>query len=792
MSQSEVSVSIRTDHVLAAVVLAAVAFAAPSANARPDPEEAPPSEFPRDAGLGVGPCDNYRCGCGDQCACGAGCGCGSSTAPILLRGQTEFESQNVLLRSRVSVQEFGAQYNEGNDCWGYVSPSGREYALMGLNSGLGVVDITDPVNPNILGTIDHPDSPWADVKTFGEYAYVVNESGGGVQIIDLSDVDNGNIALVGSTSVGGAASTSHNIAINTDSGYAYLCGSNGQNGGLIALDLSDPTNPTFAGAYNDLYVHDAEIVSFTDGPNAGREIAFCFVGGAGLDIVDVTNKSNMFRISRTTYAGLNYSHQGWFDRENNIVYLNDELDEVNGAVPVTTTRVFDVSSLSAPNFIGSFTTGLPVIDHNLYTRDGFVFEANYRSGLRIFDATDNPANPVEVGFFDTFSGPDDVGFDGAWSVYPFFPSGNVIVSDIQGGLFVLDPSFAIAGGVPATIELLSSPPEVLQPAGQSLQVNVATIGGALLDGSPQLIVDDGESVQATDLIDNGNGEFTALFPPLPCAATVEYYFSALTADGVTVNEPLSAPALTFSGIVASEESLVFTDDFETDIGWSVGAPTDTATTGIWERVDPNPTDAQPGFDNPEGEGTLCYITGNAPIGAGLGANDVDDGATTLTSPQLDASGDGVAFVEYYRWFSNDTGANPGSDTLRVSISDDNGQTWVDLEETAENANAWVRKRFRIDEFVEPTDRIRLRFVAADEDPGSIVEAGVDDVRVFNLLCADSPAADLNGDGLVGSADLAVLLGAWGVCAEPGACVGDLNGDGAVDSADLAILLGSWD
>ncbi|MEC9372998.1 MAG: choice-of-anchor B family protein, partial [Planctomycetota bacterium] len=322
---------------------ASLLFVPPVEAARDVSEMLPTSE---DVTPVTGKCDNYRCGCGDFCGCGSGCACGSSTAPVTLRGATGFDSQNVILRSRISVQDFG-DYSGGNDCWGYVSPSGREYALMGLNEGTAVVEITDPFNPVIVGQIPHSSSPWSDVKVFGEYAYSVNESSGGVQIIDLTQVDQGVVSLVGNYTANGI-NTNHNIAINPDSGYAYLCGSNAFNGGLIALDLSNPTQPTFAGAYTAVYVHDAQIVSFDSGPYAGREIAFCFVGGSGLDIVDVTNKGNMVRLSRTPYSGLRYSHQGWFDPDRMVVHLNDELDERDGFVSSTTTRIFDVSSLTSP------------------------------------------------------------------------------------------------------------------------------------------------------------------------------------------------------------------------------------------------------------------------------------------------------------------------------------------------------------------------------------------------------------------------------------------------------------
>jgi choice-of-anchor B domain-containing protein len=709
---------------------------------------------------------------------------------MMVASRSTFASDGVILRARIPVQEFGSEFSAGNDCWGYVSPSGREYALMGLTSAIAVVDITDPVNPVILGDIDHPASIWADVKTYDEYAYAVNESGGGVQVIDLTNADSGQISLASSTTLGGLANTSHNIAINEDSGYAYLCGSNGYNGGLVALNLSNPTQPTFAGAYTDVYVHDAEIVSYSSGPLAGREIAYCFVGQSGLDVVDVTDKSNMTRLARVNYPNMVYSHQGWLDRQTDLLYLNDELDESTGAVPVVTTRVFDVSNPSTPVLLSTFTNGLPVIDHNLYVKGGIIYQANYRSGLRVFDATSTPTAPVETGFFDTFDGADAPQFDGAWSVFPFFPSGNVIVSDIQGGLFILDPTFAIAGGVPATIELLEPAPENVAPTGQKLQVRITTSPGVTLSSAPQLIVDDGAQTLSTSLVpDPATDDYTATFPDLACGVEIEWYISADTSVGLNVSEPLSAPADTITSLVASGEAALFTDTFETDFGWLVGAPGDTATTGVWLRADPVGSDAQPENDSDD-VGSLCFITGNAAPGASEGTNDIDGGATTLTSPTLDASGEGVAFVRYRRWFSNDRGSNPGEDVMQVSISNDDGMTWTSLETVNENANAWVERRFRVSDFVSPSSQMRLRFVASDAGAGgSIVEAGVDDVRITLAECALPSPADLNGDDVIDVNDLSTLLGLWGACT--GDCIADFDDDGEVGVTDLSILLGSW-
>jgi choice-of-anchor B domain-containing protein len=353
----------------------------------------------------------------------------------------EFESENITMLAWVPISEFPGGHDGGNNCWGYTSPSGREYAIMGLEKGYGFVEITDPANPVILDVIAGPASLWHDIRVMGEYAYGVSEAGRGIQVIDLTRIDEGLVRhVVDKTQLG--HSSTHTIISNPDSGYLYLCGTNTASGGLTAVDVSTPEDPTIVGAWPDFYVHEAQVVSYIDGPYAGREIAFCLGGrfggwsDTGLRIVDVTDKTNMFTISDAFWSASGYAHQGWTSEDRRYFYINDELDEEQGKVATTTTRIFDISDLSDPKFVGTFTTGLPSTDHNLYVKGNLIFESNYRSGLRVFDATD-PVAPVEVAWIDTHPESDASGYSGAWGNFPFFDSGTVIISDMVRGLFVV-------------------------------------------------------------------------------------------------------------------------------------------------------------------------------------------------------------------------------------------------------------------------------------------------------------------------------------------------------------------
>jgi hypothetical protein len=180
------------------------------------------------------------------------------------------------------------------------------------------------------------------------------------------------------------------------------------------------------------------------------------------------------------------------------------------------------------------------------------------------------------------------------------------------------------------------------------------------------------------------------------------------------------------------------DELEAESGWTVGAPGDNATTGIWERVDPVGTAAQPENDRTPAPGTMCFVTGQGLPGGGLGDDDVDGGRTTLLSPIYDLSAFPSADLLYHRWYSNDTGAAPNSDFWVVDVSNDGGATWVNVENTNVTDQTWREVRINLNQvFGVRPDQLRVRFVASDEGEGSLVEAGVDE---FMILGSEIPNA----------------------------------------------------
>jgi hypothetical protein len=258
------------------------------------------------------------------------------------------------------------------------------------------------------------------------------------------------------------------------------------------------------------------------------------------------------------------------------------------------------------------------------------------------------------------------------------------------------------------------------------------------------------------------------------------------ASGETTASPSSAPSQFYAAPVATEFGELVLDTFEAATSdWTVGATGDTATSGLWTRVDPIGTAAQPEDDFTASPGTKAWITGQGTAGGAIGQQDVDGGATTLVSPAYDVSSFADAYITYHRWYSNNAGSGPNADSMPIEISGDNGATWVQLENVTENAGAWVKKTFRINSYVAASTQVRIRFRAQDLATGSIIEAGVDDVRVYGATCAPALVGDLDDNGVVNGADLGILLGAWGTNTY------DLDGDGTITGADLGILLSNW-
>ncbi len=351
------------------------------------------------------------------------------------------------LLSHIDLNVLGS--SAGNDSWGWVDPdNGDEYAIVGLRNGTAFINITDPLNPVYLGKLPtHTDnSTWRDVKVYSNHAFIVSEAGGhGMQVFDLTRLRS--ISSPPETFTEDAHydgfGRAHNIVINEDTGYAYGVGTSTFNGGPHFVNIQDPLNPVAAGGYAlDDYSHDAQVVTY-NGPDtdySGQEI---LIGSNENEIVvvDITDKGSPLPISSTGYSNVGYTHQGWFTEDQRYFIVGDETDEIGFGFN-TRTLVFDLLDLDNPQLLFEYYGPNESIDHNGYVKGDKYYMASYRAGLRVLDISDIAnSNMTEIGYFDSYPSNDGADFDGAWSVYPYLPSGNIIISDIDRGFFLVkDPT----------------------------------------------------------------------------------------------------------------------------------------------------------------------------------------------------------------------------------------------------------------------------------------------------------------------------------------------------------------
>ena len=352
------------------------------------------------------------------------------------------------LMSQIPIDVLGGAGAEGNDSWGWTDPeTGKEYALVGTSTNAAFVDITDASDPILLGFLPTAttNSQWRDIKTYNNHAFVVSEATGhGMQVFDLTRLRN--VSNPPETFTADALYTgfgsAHNIVINEDSGFAYAVGSDTFDGGPHFVNIQNPTSPTAAGGYAaDSYSHDAQVVTYNgpDGDYTGREI---LIGSNENEvvIVDVTDKENPTQISTIAYNNIGYTHQGWFTENMEYFLLGDEVDEIDFGIN-SRTIVFDFNDLDNPIFHMEYLGPTAAIDHNGYVVGNTFYMANYSAGVRAIDISNIASGTMtEIGFIDTYIPDDNTAFNGAWNIYPFFESGNIVVSDIDGGLFIVRPS----------------------------------------------------------------------------------------------------------------------------------------------------------------------------------------------------------------------------------------------------------------------------------------------------------------------------------------------------------------
>ena len=671
------------------------------------------------------------------------------------------------------------EYNDNlSDIWAWHdSETGIEYAIVGLHNGVSIVSLEDPADPQEVALIPGQFSIWRDIKTWDNYAYVVTDQGNsteGLTVIDLSDLPNSAPYFHWTPDLPGLGVLEHchNLYID-EFGYCYLAGCDVNGGGNLVIDVfTDPWNPAFVVAAPNTYAHDVFVrdnIIYSSEISAGR-----------LAIYDANDKDNIFLIN-TQPTPSTFTHNAWLSDDSNTIFTTDEVANA----PVASYDISDLNNIEElDTYVPLETLGEGVIPHNVHVWQDWLIISYYSDGGIIVDAQ-YPNNLIEVGNFDTwFSGSG--GFNGAWGAYPFLPSGLVLITDIQNGLYVLDADYVRAcyleGKVTNAINGANLPGVEINIL--SDQLNAATTDlfgdyatGQEQDGTFEVTFELTGFIPKTETVTLVNGELVVLDvelepvgvvqgsvvrttdgDPVPGAQVLfrgdEGDFFA-TADGsgtfslfgilpgeydvyagawgyVTSLETLD---IANGGTVELEVAPGYYDDFILDLGWESESDAN-ATSGFWEWGVPieitfNGNVTTPGFDVEDDFGDRCYVTGNG--GGGGGNNDIDGGVVTLTSPNIDLSDYNEPILQYQTYFWNGGGGGGSGDpndhlTVRVT----NGTDQVDVEVITTNSTDWSEiAMIELSSLIELTDNMHVIFESEDQqNTGHIVEASVDFFQII--------------------------------------------------------------
>lgn len=691
----------------------------------------------------------------------------------IFKTQAQEPPHNMTLLSHVTLAQMNT--SAAASLWAYTA-NNREYALVGTYNGVSIVDITDPVNPSVLFNVPHAQSEWREIKTFSHYAYASNESGNGLLIIDLANLPSSETHQ--SWDDGGLFSTVHTLFVD-ENGILYLFGSDVGQGGALMYDLNvSPTSPPLIGQYNGEYIHDGFV--------RGDTLWAANVYAGHMTVIDVSNMNNPTVMALWNTPD-NFTHNSWPTHDDHYLFTTDEVSDSK----LTSYDVSDLSNVSELDEAQS-NPGSNVIIHNVHLlNDSVAYVAYYRDGIRVFDVS-HPSNIIEIGSYDTspFAGDN---FNGCWGVYPFLPSGNIIASDIEQGLFVVHPDLpsacflvgvvtdSLSGALlnNATISVNTTTNSDLSDlsgnystgardsglytiqvskAGYSTkQYHVFLHSGITVVLNPKLELLVPFSMQGI-VVDSTNNQPVAN-AKLFFTDNLQYNFSATTNSNGQfsisnfyqgnydiyvghwghLTRLISAVTLNSTSVGDTIKLLPgYRDEFALDLGWTVNS---TASTGAWVRAEPAGTSQGANQYNPELDiqndlSDKCYDTGNG--GGVASSDDVDNGFTKLTSPTFDLTGYTDPYISYYRWFANgggSSGSNP-NDSLIVNLSNGITSVRVDLQTFNQGGPmfVWNQYQFKVSSLITPTANMQISFYTADQpNSGNLVEAGIDVFNVFDSL-----------------------------------------------------------
>ncbi|MEZ4883600.1 MAG: choice-of-anchor B family protein [Chitinophagales bacterium] len=674
-------------------------------------------------------------------------------------------------------------YPDGlNDVWGYVDESGNEYALVGVKTGVSIVNVTNPVEPQELFFIEGESSIWRDLKTYEHYLYVVNETKGGMQIIDLQ-----NLPMSIDTSVyieDSSLNTAHNIYID-ERGLAYLSGYNNfkktiptAQRGVKILDLKpNPLAPTFLYDFTHQYSHDAYV---RNGILLSSEV---YVGQ--LMIADVSDPMNPVVLA-THSTPNDFTHNAWFSDNGQVVFTTDEKNDAYIAS-------YDISDLSDIRELDRYQSspGENVMPHNVHVFNDFLVISYYNDGVIIVDAHE-PDALVETEYFDT-SLHSGMGALGCWGAYPFLPSGNILATDREQGLFVLRPTYQRAAYVEGNVTNKETG-EVVEGVEIKIEgkegMEISDFGGHFKTGVAQagtytfsfykygyepLTIENvnletakimllNVELQArtsfeltVEIVDKATGkpiegvQFEAKIPAINYAQlsneSGNISISSFYADKYLILAYKWGLVTWIKDIVVNESNThlrlelqrEYEDDFWLNFGWSVSVAGDM--TGVWKRDVPKGTFLEDGSAcNPDKDvqddfSNFCFVTGSS--GGELEDNDLDGGTTTLFSPIFDLTDFNLPILSFYQWFCSSDVSDNEADFVKFELK--NGIDTVDLQTIYtdyETQNVWHQQSFNVLEYLPATQNMQLIITAKGSSADLVVEAAIDVFRIMDANPTD--------------------------------------------------------
>lgn len=660
-----------------------------------------------------------------------------------------------------------------NDVWGYEDGNGNEYALVGRTDGVSIIDLSNPASPVEIQFISGAGSTWRDLKTYGTFAYVSNETANGILIIDLSTLP-GSVSAKDTVIAG--VETIHNLWVGGD--YLYAAGIGpGYTGGLMMLDLqTDPWRPALAGIYDNRYVHDV----YTRGDTAYS----AEINDGLVTILDVSDKSAPAELGSRSYLN-SFTHNTWLNDAGDVCFTTDELTSAY----IYAWDVSDPTDIRQLDRIRSSLSNGGATPHNVHVLNDYLITSYYKDGIQIVDAS-RPTNLVETGYYDT--NPDvGGGTSGCWGAYPYLNSGLILATDQTEGLFVLQPTYTQGCYLEGTVTDATTNAMLSDVRISLTTLNMTETTDMLGDyatgvadaGSYTITYEKFGYISETRTVSLTNGAITIEDVALNLASTSSFDIIVLDAQtnlpipdaNVLAYPPGDTPVFNYttntsglaneSAMVASDYSIAagkwgyvtqeislavsaatpsatitlergYYDDFTFDFGWQVFG---NASDGAWERGEPIGTSVNGFFAASPDEDITTDIWQNAWVTGNGGEffldDDLDGGLTSILSPIFDLSTYVDPRLDFHWWLVNFQGGtgDPTNDDFVIEISN-NGSTFIEVSRFNLRFNSvWTKEEIRILDYVSLSNTMFLKVSMTDDPPDDIVEAAFDGFEIVETV-----------------------------------------------------------